>query len=164
MSDVLPLKTLEHVKDVTMKLAWVMHEPQWPDTWDQLTSITRLELDVWYPTMDSEDRSNVILPFSIESLVEVKVSAHYTLFEKSGEEYLLFLTGSLPVLSRLQLVIVEFPRQHDGSLESVDFTKMQAICMAVQLRTPGLKYDIFDDQGKHGQSPDNVQLDFTLQP
>ena len=45
MTDILPLDTLQNVKDLTLKLCHIGHEPQWPEPWNQLTSISRLELN-----------------------------------------------------------------------------------------------------------------------
>ena len=163
MRDFLPLGTLKNVRDLCLKV-FFKHKPEWPETWDQLTSITRLELKVWTQSDLLSPQPHPLLPFRIESLVDVSVTAHYGLFDTSGEDYLLFLTGSLPVLSRFQITIVDLPKRYDGSVECKTSKRLQlhAICKAVQLRTPGLEYTILEMTDTYLQSVVHVQLIFAL--
>ena len=147
MSNGLPLESLRHLKDLSLKFYCASgHAPHWPDTWDQLTSITRLEMDVWTHAPNGPSITYFLLPLRIKSLVKVSLTAHYDIFDKSGEEYLLALSDGLPVLSRLKIAIVNFPKKPDGPLEIKDANRLLAICKAVQSRNPGLEYAIFEGE------------------
>ena len=147
MGDLLPLTTLRNVKDLTLRLDHFSLEAQWPDSWNQLTSMTRLDLDCQIGGYESGLR--VLPPLRIKSLIEVRVMTHFESFESSGEEYLFFLIGCLPVLSRLQITVggVIYPtndvsekNSHSKIEEGIE--SLKAICTAVQLRTSGMEYAI----------------------
>ena len=172
MSEVLPLETLQSVKDLTLRLGHEEHKPQWPDSWNQLTSMTRLELDC---PISRNGELRALLPFGTRSLRDVEVTAHFEMFDCSGEEYLFFLIGSLPVLSRLQISIKGLMHQRNDECQ-VEFLfrikegveRLKAICMAVQMRVPGLGYNVFEMRKK--PSPvysnlitDQAQMVITLQ-
>ena len=100
MGDVLPLGTLRNVKNLSL---WLCHGrvPQWPDSWNQLTNMTRLDLSCHIQDT-FKGNPHALIPLRIRSLIEVKVAVPFESFDISGEEYLVLLIGSLPVLSRLQ--------------------------------------------------------------
>ena len=99
--------------------------------------------------LDLECRS-ALLPFGIRSLIDVKVTTHFGLFDSSGEDNIVSLIGCLPVLSRLQINIWRLITFRDetcaGVINSIRLEerldRLEAICMAVQLKLPGLKYTI----------------------
>ena len=149
MSDHLLLGTLENVKDLTLRLNYFGPAPQWPDSWNQLTSITRLDMDCLLFGFGQNSRTRALLPFGIRSLVDVEVTARFDTFDGLGEEYLLFLVGCLPMLSRLQFNIEGHLSPMDESEENLhsrgkeSVERLEAICTAVQLRTTGLGYPVF---------------------
>ena len=109
--------------------------------------MTRLELACQSGGFDRGLR--VLLPFRIKSLINVKVTAHFELFDRLGEAYIDFLIGCLPVLSRLRVTIRgliyntdDMPQQKTPSRIIGRVERLKAICMAVQLRTSGLEYQI----------------------
>ena len=149
MSELLPLTTLETVKDLTLRRRCLgNNEPQWPETWDQLTSITRLELN-WLQPLYSE---LYILPaIRMESLKDVEIVVHYNQCDETGEEYIKSLIGCLPLLSRLQITVACLTvakcggsAAGDPAAEKADMERerLKAICIAVQSSMPGLEYTI----------------------
>ena len=142
MGDFLPLETLKKVKDLTLMLRYYEHEPHWPDSWNQLTSITRLE---WKCQVElaSDPDAFVLFPFRMKGLIDIKLTTSYDLFYVSGEGDILSLIGCHPMLSRLQLLIVgqtiiEWAR----FLRMRHFEFVKEICMAVEKKTPGLKFHL----------------------
>ena len=72
MSEFLPLETLRNVKDLTLRPELNV-DPQWPDSWYQLTSMTRLELDC---KIELECRLRALLHFRIKSLIDIGSTAY----------------------------------------------------------------------------------------
>ena len=129
----------------------MLDDAQWPNNWDQFTSLTRLELMI-PPRSGSEMPS--LLPFRIYSLIDLKVTVQYSGFHTCGEDELVSLIGSLPVLSRLQ-VNVDGLSSFDGSLDREEefyreIDRLNAICIAVQSRTQGLVYTLNEMMGVKG--------------
>ena len=89
LSDVLPLKTLEKVKDLTLRLECTEREPQWPDTWNQLTSTTRLELVIRQEPLS--EMPALPLPFMMNTLKYLEVTAEYARLHTLGEQELFCL-------------------------------------------------------------------------
>lgn len=122
---------------------------KWPDTWDQLTSITRLEVN--WRTPEESPIVYFVPVVKIESLIDVTIIMHYDLFDKSGEEYISSVIGSLPLLSRLQVAIdVLTIAKSAGSAAGCraaekafrERERVKAICIAVQSSTSGVEYSI----------------------
>ena len=150
MSDLLPYKALEHVKDLTLKLGHRESEPLWPESWDQLTSITRLEMNWQKP-----DGVYFLPPVRLQSLKDVKFVLTYKLFDNSGEEYVNSLFGCLPLLSRIQVTIQSWLNCAETAAGSpaaenadTERKRVKAICVAIESCTPGLKHTIVEEPGK----------------
>ena len=82
MGEFLPVETLENVRDLSLEIFCedaAEHWPQWPDAWNQLTSLTRLEISVFfhdpsfYPHVHT---THELFPIDIKSLVEVTLTAN----------------------------------------------------------------------------------------
>ena len=161
LSDILPLKTLEKIKDLTLILMCKEDDPQWPDTWDQLTSITRHKLGI---RPEAKSGMSLLLPSRIESLIDLQVTVQYSSFHTFGDIVLNSLIGDLPVLSRLQ-VNIEGIKSITGSSDRErqfrETDRLDAICMALQSRRQGLEYILTEVKGAW-PSTEHVQLIFTM--
>ena len=101
MGDVLPLEMLRNVKDLSLMLRYMEHhEPQWPDSWDQLTGVTRLELECRGLSPSLSD-AFVLFPFKLKGLIDIKLTTTCNHFFVWGNDHLLALIGCYPRLSRL---------------------------------------------------------------
>ena len=176
MDDLLPLETLRNVKDLTLMLCHIRFEDElrWPDSWDQLTSITRLKLHCFKEDIDNRLCTYVLLPFRIRSLTDVEFPADFDLFVSSGEEYLVFLIGCLPVLSRLHIILRGLVRDESGSSQKNSqsiieegIERLKVICTAVQLRTPGshstFVFVNYDQKVESASAAEHLQVLVTLQ-
>ena len=171
VSEWLPQETLENVKDLTLKLRSTgNNELQWPETWDQLTSITRLELN-WQQHV--QYGIVYILPaIRLESLINFQIIMRYDQADISGEEYIKSLICCLPLLSKMQVTIEGLTlvstwlRDHPLVRQNAEKAEterkcLDAICIAVQTSTPGLEYKKLD-MGNRFYSR-QLYLEFKLQ-
>ena len=152
LSDLLPWETLENVKDLTLNLTYTGEEPQWPDDWHQLRSITRLELAirtdvVTRPEQHPDTVTCSLLPFWMPSLIDLEVTVRFSRFHTSGERELVSLIRCLPNLSRLQVDIERDTRRFDSwdrerQLQFSNLDRYNVICMAVQSEMQVLDYTL----------------------
>ena len=141
LSDLLPLDT---VRDLTVKLRGY-NKPQWPEAWDQLTTITRLELS-YIPHTGGEEVP-FLPPVRAQSLVNIEIFVHYYLFASSGEGYVKTLFGCLPLLSKLQIIVIKnaFLYGPERAAAIMRHRQLEAICVGVQSSKPGLVYTIMEE-------------------
>ena len=150
MSKLLPLQTMESVKDLTLNLVYMGDEQQWTEFWDRLTSITRLVMN-WHLPQPGEV---YFLPaIMIESLLNVEIIVRYYQFNQLGEEFLEFFIACFPLLSKLQVTIegltVPNNARYPGAEEEagLERERLKAICMAVQSSISGLECNILEVEG-----------------
>jgi hypothetical protein len=154
---VLPVNTLQNVKDLDFHCFVHENEPLWPTTWSQLTNLTRLALQC-----EDADEPGFHFPEFITDLRSLK-DLEYTIeigdFYSSGEEYIVLMTRCLKQLTRLQINVA-------GSLDpelfrsAFDSTNIKQMCQSVIDREPGMLYSLTEPDNE-GFSP-NGRLVFTL--
>jgi hypothetical protein len=105
VGDVLPLDTLQHVRDLTLSF-FNSSEAQleWPTTWNHLLGMTKLKLDLFQFGSQYETplKEHNFLK-ELRGLVDLEVRTIVSPFDELEVEYLVHLVGCLPKMTKLVL-------------------------------------------------------------
>jgi len=148
LGSVLPLKTLQNVRDLTLRCR--LHnlgEPEWPTTWSQLTDLTRLAFQCF------DHVPNYHLPEFLTSLRGLRNLELKTQFSHSVnpiEDYLVLVASCLTQLTRLQMNVVNRWAESSG----IVFEEIEQVCQTVSQRVPRMLCTLLDVVTQSPYSPE----------